>query len=64
LSSKNKIDVEELYNGLFKEKDFRLPQSKHERPIIETEIETRKDPETGEIKKVEVNQYGNCLECG
>lgn len=64
MCSKNKIDVKKLYNELFKEKEFILPQSKHERPIIESEIETRKDPETGEIKKVEVNEYGTCLECG
>jgi len=60
----DKTEGIEIYNKLFKGKEFRLPQSKHERPIIESEIETRKDPETGEIKKVEVNEYGTCLECG
>lgn len=54
----------EIYNELFKEKEFKLPQSKHERPIIESEIKTIKDLESGEIKKVESNIYGTCKECG
>ncbi|MBZ2166994.1 hypothetical protein [Methanobacterium spitsbergense] len=57
-------EPETIYDELFKDKKFALPQNKHERPIRETELQKIKDKETGEIKKIEVNTYGECIECG